>query len=83
MSASPLPVHRAIASPCAPSIISLPFTSHVLLDDDEVGAGVVLELDVAAALVHPVLNVYRYVSLASRCASSIISLPFTFHVLLD
>ena len=79
------PVYRyvSLASPCASSIISLPFTSHVLLDDDEVGAGVVLELDVAAALVHPVLNVYRYVSLASRCASSIISLPFTFHVLLD
>ena len=48
MSASPLPVQQAIATPCASSIISLPFTSHVLLDDDEVGAGVVL-LDVVSA----------------------------------
>jgi hypothetical protein len=40
----------------------------------DVGAGVVVELElVAASLVDP----YRYVSLASQCESSNISLPFT------
>ena len=33
------------ASACASSNISLPFTSHVLLDEDEVGAGVAVELE--------------------------------------